>query len=345
MSEAPEVLFETRGHLGLITLNRPRALNALTGEMCLAMRAQLARWADDAAIRTVAIQGAGERAFCAGGDIRALAQSGKAGVDEVMQFYRDEYPLNAMIKHYPKPFVAFLKGFVMGAGFGLSAHGSHRIADESVIFSMPETAIGMIPDIAASYVLPRIRGEIGLYLALTALRIKTSDYFYTGLATHVVPATGTAAMLERLAAGQHPDEAVVGLGVATGEPPLIEDSADIERIFMLDSVEEILQALDEDASPWARGTARILRTRSPLCLKLTYRQMREGAKLEFDDCLRMEFRITSRIMAGHDFYEGVRATLIDRDNAPKWQPARLADVSDADVAAYFAPLGEKELEL
>ncbi len=345
MSEAPEVLFETRGHLGLITLNRPKSLNALTGGMCLAMRAQLASWADDPVVKTIAIRGAGERAFCAGGDIRTLAELGKSGVDAVMQFYRDEYPLNSMIEHYPKPYVAFLKGFVMGAGFGLSVPGSHRIADESLVFSMPETAIGMIPDIAAGYVLPRIPGEIGMYLALTALRLKAADSLYTGIATHFVPAANTEAVLERLVAGRHPDDAIAGLAAATEDPPLVGIASDIERIFAAESVEAIVKALDEDASPWARQTAAVLHARSPLCLKLTYRQMREGAKMEFDDCLRMEFRIVSRIMAGHDFREGVRATLIDRDNAPKWQPATLAEVSDADVAAHFAPLGEKELQL
>lgn len=343
MSDAPEILFERRGRLGLVTLNRPKALNALTRDMCLKMRAQLGEWAKDNRVGTVAIRGEGERAFCAGGDIRALYESGKAKTPYALDFYRDEYILNAAIKHFPKPYVAFLKGIVMGGGVGVSVHGSHRVADESAVFAMPETGIGLFPDVGGSYFLSRIPGEIGLYLALTGARLKTADCLYTGVATAFVPAANTEAAIERLAAGEHPDTALGGLAAPADEAPLIEPSADIDRIFARESVEEIAIALDEDASEWARGTARVLRTKSPTSLKLTYRQLREGAKLSFDDCMRMEFRMVNRVVQGHDFYEGVRAAIVDKDGAPQWRPADLAHVSDADVDAYFAPL-ENELQ-
>lgn len=345
MTGEPEVLFEKRGSLGLITLNRPKALNALTRDMCVQMKAQLDQWASDAAVKSVAVISAGEKAFCAGGDIRVLYGSGKNKTPYALDFYRDEYILNAAIKHFPKPYVAFIKGIVMGGGVGVSIHGSHRIADESTIFAMPETGIGLFPDVGGTYFLPRIRGEIGMYMGLTGARLKAADCLYTELATAFVPAANTMTVLEKLAAGAPPEEAMSGLAADPGQAPLIEASADIERIFARESMEAILKALDEDGSEWARNTAKILCTKSPTSLKIAYRQIREGAKCEFDDCMRLEFRIVNRVVAGHEFYEGVRATIIDKDGAPKWDPARLEDVKDTDIDAYFAPLGEKELSL
>ena len=341
MTDEPEVLFEQRGALGLITLNRPKALNALTLDMCRRMKAQLDAWATDSSIRAVAVRGAGDRAFCAGGDIRALYESGRNKTPYALEFYRDEYILDAAIKHFPKPYIAFIKGIVMGGGVGVSIHGSHRLADESTTFAMPETGIGLIPDVGGTYFLPRITGNIGLYMGLTGARLKAADCLYTNLATHFVPAANTETVIERLAAGANPDDAMSGLAGAADEPPLVELSADIERIFALESVEAILAALEADGSEWARATAKTLLTKSPTTLKIACRQIREGGKLEFDDCMRLEYRIVSRIVAGQEFYEGVRATIIDKDGAPKWQPARLEDVTDADVAAYFAPLDDE----
>jgi enoyl-CoA hydratase len=345
VSGAPEILFEQRGSLGLITLNRPKALNALTHDMCLKMKAQLDTWAADDAILSVAIQGAGDRAFCAGGDVRALYESGKAKTPYAAEFWHDEYILNAAIKHYPKPYVAFLKGIVMGGGVGVSVHGSHRIADETVMFAMPETGIGLIPDVGGSYFLPRIKGDIGMYMGLTGARLKTADCLYADLATHFVPSENTEGVLDKLAAGATPDDAISGLASDAGEAPLIEASGDIQRLFAGESVEAILSALDEDGSEWARKTEKLLRTKSPTSMKLTYRQIREGAKLDFDDCMRMEYRIVCRIIEKHDFFEGVRAVIVDKDGAPKWNPAELSAVSDADIDPYFASLNENELKL
>jgi enoyl-CoA hydratase len=345
MSSEDEVLFERRGAAGLITLNRPKALNALTHGMCLAMKAQLGAWASDAGVKSVIVRGQGERAFCAGGDIRALYDSGRAGTPYALDFYRDEYRLDAAIKHFPKPYVALIRGIVMGGGVGVSINGSHRVADESAVFAMPETGIGLFPDVGGSYFLPRLPGETGMYLALTGARLKTADMVAAGLATHFVPAAKTETLVEQLAAGESPDAALGALAQATAAAPLAEHRAIVDRCFAGATVEAILAALDANGGEWARAAAATIRTKSPTSLKVAHRQLREGRRLEFDDCMRMEFRMVNRVVAGHDFYEGVRATIIDKDGAPKWRPDRLADVGDADVAAYFAPLGEKELKL
>lgn len=345
MRDEQEVLFERLGAIGAITLNRPKALNALTHNMCVLMTAQLEEWAKDEAVKTIVVQGAGERAFCAGGDIRALYESGKAGTPYALDFYRDEYRLDALVKHYPKPYVAFIRGIDMGGGVGVSVNGSHRVADETMLFAMPETGIGLFPDVGGSYFLPRCPGEIGMYLALTGARIKTADCLYVGVATQFVPQAKWAALIAELKTGVSPDTAIVSLTNDAGPPSLAEHRGKIDTIFAASSVEAILERLDRDTSDWSRETAATIRTKSPTSVKLAYRQIREGGKKNFDECMRMEFRMVNRVVAGHDFYEGVRATIIDKDGAPKWKPSALAAVSDADVAAYFAPLGEKELTL
>lgn len=339
-----DILFEKRGAMGLITLNRPKALNALTHAMCVEMKAQLEQWAHDDAVKVVVVRGEGERAFCAGGDIRALYESGNAKTPYALDFYRDEYRVDAAVKHYPKPYVALLHGIVMGGGVGVSVNGANRVADESLVFAMPETGIGLFPDVGGSYFLARAPGEIGMYLALTGARLKIMDALYAGIVTHYVPAARWKELQDKMAEG-------VPFGWAVGElvepattAPLAANRATIDKCFSGNSVEEILSRLDADGSEWAAQTAATLRTKSPTSLKITFRQIREGRKLSFDECMRIEFRMVNRIIAGHDFYEGVRAAIIEKDNAPKWQPPDLAHVTDANVDAYFAPL-DKELEL
>jgi enoyl-CoA hydratase len=340
-----DVLFERRGAVGLITLNRPKALNALTREMCVVMKSQLDEWATDDGVKTVVIRGVGERAFCAGGDIRALYESGKAGTPYALDFYRDEYRLNAAIKHFPKPYVALLHGIVMGGGVGVSVHGSHCVANETVTFAMPETGIGLFPDVGGSWFLPRIPGEIGMYLALTGERLKTVDCVYAGVATHFVPGSQTEALTSALESGTEPDLVLRSFAEAPGHPPLADNREGIDRTFSEGSVDGILAALDADGGDWARATEATIRKKSPTSQKITFHQLREGRHLTFDDCMRMEFRMVNRIIAGHDFYEGVRATIIEKDNAPQWRPADLTQVSTEDVDAYFAPLGNQELQL
>jgi enoyl-CoA hydratase len=340
-----DVLFDRRGAVGLITLNRPKALNALTHGMCLAMKAQLDEWAGDDGVKTAVIRGVGERAFCAGGDIRALYESGKAGTSYALDFYRDEYRLDATIKHFQKPYVALLQGIVMGGGVGVSVHGSHRVANEGMAFAMPETSIGLFPDVGGSYFLPRLPGEIGMYVALTGERLKAADSLYAGVATHFVPAAQTDFLIAALEEGSEPDFVLESF---TEKPPAssLESMREgIDRIFAADSLDGILAGLDDDDSEWARATAATIRKKSPTSLKITLRQIREGAQLSFDDCMRMEYRMVNRIVAGHDFYEGVRAAIIEKDGAPKWKPAQLADVTVDQVAAYFAPLERGDLSL
>jgi enoyl-CoA hydratase len=340
-----EVLFERRGAVGLITLNRPKALNALTRDMCVAMKARLGAWATDDAVKTVVVRGTGERAFCAGGDIRVLYESGQNGTPYALEFYRDEYRLNAAIKRFPKLYVALLHGIVMGGGVGVSVHGSHRVANETVTFAMPETGIGLFPDVGGSYFLPRLAGELGMYLGLTGERLKTADCVYAGVATHFVPSTQTEAFLSALESGTDPDMVLRSFAENTGVTPLAQDREAIDRTFSEGSVDGILAALDADGSEWARATAATIRKKSPTSLKLTFRQLREGRHLSFDDCMRMEFRMVNRVIAGHEFYEGVRAAIIEKNNAPKWRPAEIVQVTSGDVDAYFAPLGEQELQL
>ena len=337
-----DILFEKRGAVGLITLNRPKALNALNLAMVRAMRTQLDAWAGDPAVGCVVICGAGKRAFCAGGDIRAAAQSGREGTSYALDFWREEYLLNAAIKHYPKPYLALMHGIAMGGGLGVSVHGTYRVADETSVFAMPETGIGFFPDVGGSYFLPRCPGEIGMYLALTGARVGPADALYAGLATHLMRAEEWPALLDRLAEGRSPAELLSG---STSAAPLAEHRAAIDRIFAAPSVEAILAALDAETDDWSRQTAATIRSKSPTSLKLAFRELREGWKLSFDDCLRMEFRLSSRILAGNDFYEGVRAALIDKDGAPRWRPATLAEVSDETLYAAFAPLGRDELPL
>jgi len=342
----PEILFGTRGPVGLIRLNRPKALNALTRNMVLAMKAQLDAWATDPAITCVVVRGEGERAFCSGGDIRAVRESGLAGTSYGIDFWRDEYVLNATIKHYKKPYIALIHGVCMGGGLGVSVHGTYRVADASVTFAMPETGIGFFPDVGGSYVLSRCPGELGTFMALTGARLKLADGLYAGLATHWVPSDQWENLLDALCDGDTPADVMSEMGkLPLPSAPLSDRRVCIDQLFAGSSVEDILFTLDFDDSIWARETAATIRTRSPTSLKLAYSEVRAGRTLEFDDCMRMEFRIASRILAGHDFYEGVRAVIVDKDNTPHWQPATLAEVRDEDIAAYFEPLGGKDLPL
>ncbi len=332
------VLCERRGAAGLITLNRPKALNALTLEMVRAMRRALDAWAADPAVTRVVVQGAGERAFCAGGDIRRIHEEGNAGrYAEAETFFREEYELNALIQRYPKPYIALIDGIVMGGGVGVSLHGSHRVAAERTTFAMPETGIGFFPDVGATHALPRLPGFVGTYLALTGERIGQGDVLAFGLATHAAAAARFPEIRDALAEGG-PVEAAIGAGEAPTPGPLHAERALVESCFSADTVPEVLARLDAAGSEFAQTTAATIRTRSPTSLVLALAQMRRGATLSFPEAMRLEYRILCRILRGHDFYEGVRSVLIDRDGKPDWQPATLAAVTPADIEAHFAPM-------
>jgi enoyl-CoA hydratase len=345
-----DILFERRGAAGLITLNRPQALNAVTHDMVRRLRAQLDAWAEDDAITRVVITAAGERAFSAGGDIRHLHDLGQAGRRaEALQFWRDEYPLNVAIKSFRKPYVALIDGLVMGGGVGVSVHGSHRVAGDRFSFAMPEVGIGFFPDVGATWFLPRMPGELGTYCGLTGERFNGADAVAAGIATHRVPSARFPALLEGLTGTVSVDALLAAFAEPAGEGPIMARRAAIDRLFAGDSVEGILAALEREAvsggadAEWAGKTAAIMRAKSPLSLKLALAQVRRGQSWDFATCMRAEFRIVSRVIEGHDFYEGVRAVIVDKDNKPRWQPAELAAVSAAEVERHFAPLGTEEL--
>jgi enoyl-CoA hydratase len=337
----PHIKSEKRGQLGLLTLDRPQALNALTHGMINIITARLTEWAQDPGIGCVAIRGAGERAFCAGGDIRAVQQAVIADTQAGADLLRDEYRMNALIGSYPKPYVALLHGITMGGGAGVSVHGRYRLADPSLSFAMPETGIGFIPDVGGSFFLSRAPGEMGLYLGLTGTPIGLADALDAGLMTHAVNRADFGAVLDALAAGERVDKAIAPFAGKVGAGPLREHRRRIQTIFSASSVEAVLERLDRDGSDFARGMAQVMRSRSPTSLKLVFRQLRAGALLNLEQCLAMEFRLALRALQGHDFREGVRAALVDKDRTPHWHPSSLAGVGDLDV--FFAPLGEEEL--
>lgn len=349
MDETAEVICQKQGQAGVITLNRPRALNALTLNMVREMRRALDAWADDPQVTRIVIQGAGEKAFCAGGDIRRLTELLQAGErDEALAFWREEYQLNIRIKRYPKPYIALLDGIVMGGGVGVSLHGSHRVAGERYLFAMPEVGIGFFPDVGATYALPRLPGAMGAYLALTGERVKRADAIMLGLATHSVASEGMADLRQDLIDGKPVEAALARAAVDPGLGPLSEHRAVIDSCFSAESVAAVLQRLDEAAdkgSDFAAKTAAGMRTKSPTSMSIAFEQIRRGASLDFEEAMKTEFRIVSRIGEGGDFFEGVRAVLIDKDNQPRWEPAKLDDVKSKDVDRYFASLGPQEMEI
>jgi enoyl-CoA hydratase len=342
-----EVSIHREGVAGRITLNRPQALHALNEEMCLAIDGALKLWADDPEVELVVVDhAAGTRGFCAGGDIRMLAESGAADGSAAQAFFRAEYRLNARIKNYPKPYVAFMDGVTMGGGVGISVHGSHRVATERTLFAMPETGIGLFPDVGGGWFLPRLGPPLGMWLALTGERLKGGDVCAAGVATHFAESTVIDALKTQVCDG--------GMELLEAmewdEAGSFEKHRDVmEACFSQASVEEIVFALEgvpaeNPSAEWAKKQLDTLKTKSPRTLKVAHRQLTEGLKMQtFEDNMRMEFRIGSRQVHSHDFQEGVRAVIVDKDNAPKWEPATLAGVTQRVLDDVFAPLGDDEL--
>jgi enoyl-CoA hydratase len=349
--EAEDILFARRGTAGLVTLNRPHALNAVSLSMVRALARQLAEWESDGAVSRVIVTANGARAFSAGGDLRALYDLGRAGrFEEALVYFREEYALNARIKRYRKPYVALIDGIVMGGGVGISVHGSHRVAGDKFTFAMPEVGIGFFPDIGATWFLPRLPGALGTYCALTGERLAAEDGVAAGIATHRVASARFPDLVEALCGAVAVDAILGAFAQPAAGGPVVARRPTIDRLFRPDRIEDILAALDAegatngDEAAFASAAAALMRTKSPTSLKLTREQMRRGAALDFTDCMRTEFRIVSRIVHGHDLYEGIRAVIIDKDQATRWQPPTLAEVSAAEVERHFAPLAD-ELEL
>jgi enoyl-CoA hydratase/carnithine racemase len=340
-----EIRFERLGRAGVVTLTRPQALNAVTHRMVLALSFALSAWENDPAIDVVIIKAEG-RAFSAGGDILHVYEAGRAGKPPV-EFFADEYRLNARINSSSKPYVALIDGIVMGGGVGISFHGSHRVMTENAQFAMPEVGIGFFPDVGASHLLPDLGGSFGMYLALTGNRIRYGDALWSGLATHTIEAQDQAGFLDRLTLTGDPQSVLSAFSFQARretDRPTLEA---IVRHFSQPSLRRVIDSLEREAATdaFAARTLETIRTRSPTSLHIAWRAIGAGKTLSMDACMKMEFRILNRMLDGHDFYEGIRAAIIDKGSTPQWRPASLGEVTEADVDAYFAPLGERELEL
>lgn len=328
-----EILFSRMGRIGLVTLNRPQALNALNRAMCISLHRQLMDWAIDDAVQAVVVEGAGDRAFCAGGDIIGLHTAGTNDTPEWEGFFHDEYRMNQAIAYYPKPYVALVDGISMGGGVGISVHAPYRVATERTMFAMPETGIGLIPDVGGTHALPRFPGELGTWAGLTGARVKGGDAVAIGYCTHFVPAAEIEVLKERLAHSHESVDEVLETFDTTPANltiPALRDGIDYH--FGHNSVEAILESLD-GGDEWAQAQATAIRAGSPTSCKLTLHALREGDGAPIEACLKLEYRMVSGIKSGHDFFEGVRAQLIDKDKSPKWSPAKLADVN---ITPYLA---------
>lgn len=340
-----EIRFEKIGVAGVVTMTRPKALNAVTHGMIKAFARALDAWEADRSIALVIVRGEG-RAFSAGGDILQVYEAGRAGKLPV-EFFADEYRLNARIERFRKPYLALIDGIVMGGGVGVSFHGSHRVMTENAVFAMPEVGIGFFPDVGGSHLLPDLGSSFGFYLGLTGERIRYGDALWSGLATHTIEASGQTGLVERLAETGDVEAVLRNYFRPAKRETDAATLQAIARHFSKPTLREILDSLEEASATdeFAAKTLATIRKRSPTSVSVAFRQISAGLTMSMDDCMRMEFRILNRMLAGHDFYEGIRAALIDKGSTPEWRPARLEDVDPADIDRYFAPLPGGDLTL
>jgi enoyl-CoA hydratase len=339
----PEVLVRIEGRVGRLTLNRPKALHALTTNMCRLMTEALLAWKDDPAVQLVMLDHSGERGFCAGGDIRMLYDDAAVGGRLARDFFFTEYRLNELLFRYPKPVIAFMDGVTMGGGVGISRPARFRVATERTSFAMPETGIGLFPDVGGGWYLPRMPDHIGLWLALTGARLKAADCELVGVATDFVSSVLLPDLKRAIIAEPvRVDGLLAQARGSSGTAPLVACREEIERIFSLGSVEAIMAALETADSDWAREQLAVIRTKSPQTLKVAFRQLRFGKHLTFAETMAMEYRIAARVVLRPDFREGVRAVIVEKDNAPKWSPATLEGVSESLLDEIFAPLPPAE---
>jgi enoyl-CoA hydratase len=344
MASNMDIIFEKKagknGFLGIITLNRPQVLNALNHAMFLSLTHHLKQWEHDEEVKAVIITAVEGRAFCAGGDIRSAYERGKAGDAELPNFFTDEYRLNQIIYHYPKPYIALLDGITMGGGAGISLHGSLRIATERLIFAMPETGIGFFPDVGASYFLSRLPGKMGLYLGLSSARINHYDCLQLGLVDFVIKHDMVNQVIPALL--QYTDFTALGLTSffknfmqPKQTSALLAHQDEIDFCFSKNSIEDIIIALENYSSDWCKEVAQQLKIKSPTSLKVTFKQLQLGAKLDFDACIEMESLLASHFIKGHDFYSGIKSVVIDKGQPPIWKPAYLHEVTMQDINHYF----------
>ncbi|ATP12360.1 3-hydroxyisobutyryl-CoA hydrolase [Bartonella henselae] len=337
-----EISFIKKGHAGVIKLARSSALNALNGRMVSALKKALSVWETDDDVSCVLIEGEG-RAFCAGGDVVEIYH-----MEEKIssyQYFNDEYRLNAYIKHFRKPYISFLNGIWMGGGVGISIYGSHRIVTENTLFAMPESAIGFFPDVGASFFLPSLPDHFGIYLALTGARIKWGDCLNLGLATHAVPEIELECIRKAIIEQGNPQLALEEHAITKDYETSHEIRSVINACFGTHTLEECMELLYKKSNEglfFARECYDILQSRSPTSLKVIWKQMKQNSSQTLEECMKIENRIAHHMINSHDFREGVRAMLIDKDKTPKWQPDKLSNITDEMIDAYFQPV-EKEL--
>ena len=339
-----DVLITTEARIGRLRLNRPKAIHALTTQMCDAMSQALLHWRDDDNVEAVVIDHAEGRGFCAGGDVVMLARSGNTDADEAKRFFFAEYRLNHLLFTYEKPTVAIMDGITMGGGVGISLPCDFRIATENTRFAMPETGIGLFPDVGGGWYLPRLPGRVGEFMALTGARLDGAECHYLGLATHYVEQAKLADMVERIAKTPQRVQGPIGAFAATPpEARIAANLPNITKLFASYRLEEVLAALEADGSDWATTELATLKTKSPLSCKVSLRLMAEGAqRSSFADEMRAEYALAGRVVRTHDFREGVRALLIDKTSNPQWDPATPEEVTDEMLDVLFAPLPATE---
>jgi len=339
-----DILFIREGRAGRIRLNRPKAIHALTKDMCSAMIAALVEWRADPSVEIVLIDHADGRGFCAGGDVRMLGESGSRDGADARAFFHEEYRLNHLLFTSVKPIVAFMDGITMGGGVGISQPAKYRVATENTRFAMPETAIGLFPDVGGGWYLSRLEGRVGQFLALTGARVDGAECLWLKLATHYIPSQALGEVKARIAEEPERVEGILGAASATPPPARIADNQVLlDKLFASDSYEEILVALEADGSDWAAKERGTLGTKSPQACKVSLRLLKEGAaKADFADEMRMEYGVAAHVVQRHDFTEGVRAVLIDKHNRPRWDPPTPDAVSDHMIDQIFAPLPDDE---
>jgi enoyl-CoA hydratase len=346
-----EIVFTQERHIGLVTLQRVHALNALTLPMIISLQEQLHAWKNDNDIHAVVVQAAPGKAFCAGGDVRWLYDMGRSHNPQQMQFFWHEYRLNHFIHHFGKPYIALMDGVTMGGGVGISLHGSHPVASERFLFAMPETGIGFFPDIGASYLLSRCSGEFGVYLGLTGARLGAADAYELGLVKQIVPSENFQNVLVSLIetdlspdAHASVDSCLKRYAMPAQPVSIINMQPAVNGCFKHNNIESIMEALVERDDSWSKEIANTLQKKAPLSLKVTLAQMQKAKSMSMADCIKMDYCLVGHFMQDHDFYEGVRALLVDKDKSPHWHPNVFSQVSNAMIADYFE-CGKPDLPL
>ena len=342
MSVTTDIIVTQQNHIGIMTLNRLQALNALTFPMIMTLQEQLLKWKDDSSVQAVVIRSAGSKAFCAGGDVRFLYETRNDESKHQLVFFQEEYRLNQLIHDYPKPYIALMDGLTMGGGVGISLHGSHPVASPAFVFAMPETGIGFFPDIGSSFLLSRCPGRMGVYLGLTGNRLNAQEACALGLVKYIIPGTAFDQIIDKLIQMDlsYDADAKVSSCLTTASEPVRQDViasllANVNGCFDYPDVMSIFHALAQHEDDWHREVLSTLKQKSPLSLCITLNQLLKAAHLSFDNCIRMDYQLVQHFMTDHDFYEGVRALLIDKDKSPQWRPASLSEIDDHLINRYF----------